>query len=110
MGLIQVFSGLFTGDFSKMWIGIKNIFSGSIQFIWNFMQRMFWDKMLKGIISEINGKCIQGHVGQYKKCFLYSHEVDRGFCKESIYCDEKYSEYDYYHFKKTHLYYLEWVS
>lgn len=50
-GLILVFSGLFTGDFKKMWEGIKNVFSGAIQFIWNFVQLMFWGKMLKGILS-----------------------------------------------------------
>lgn len=51
MGLVQVFSGLFTGNFSKMWEGIKNIFFGALQFIWNFMQLMFWGRMLKGILS-----------------------------------------------------------
>lgn len=71
MGLIQVFSGLFTGNFSKMWTGIKNIFSGSIQFIWNFVQLMFWGKMLKGILSlgklMING--FKGMWGSIKNVF-----------------------------------------
>lgn len=30
-GVIKVFSGLFTGDFKKMWEGIKQIFSGELQ-------------------------------------------------------------------------------
>ncbi|MCJ0932545.1 phage tail tape measure protein [Virgibacillus halodenitrificans] len=51
MGLVKVFSGLLTGDFSKMWKGVKQIFSGALKFIWNFVQLMFWGKMLKGIIS-----------------------------------------------------------
>ncbi|WAA10335.1 phage tail protein [Fervidibacillus albus] len=38
MGIIKVFSGLFTGDFSKLWEGIKQIFSGALEFIWNFIQ------------------------------------------------------------------------
>ncbi|MEC0301127.1 phage tail tape measure protein [Peribacillus frigoritolerans] len=71
MGLIQVFTGLFTGNFSKMWAGIKNIFSGSIQFIWNFVQLMFWGKMLKGILSlgklMING--FKGMWGSIKNVF-----------------------------------------
>lgn len=47
-GLIQVFSGLFTGDFKKMWEGIKNIFSGAIKLIWNGVQLLFYGKLLKG--------------------------------------------------------------
>ncbi|MCR1833052.1 tape measure protein [Oceanobacillus caeni] len=55
MGLIKVFSGLFTGDFSKMWEGIKDLFKGAIQFIWNFVQLMFWGKLLKGVIGFVKG-------------------------------------------------------
>ncbi|MFD1350141.1 tape measure protein [Oceanobacillus caeni] len=55
MGLIRVFSGIFTGDFSKMWQGIKDIFSGAIQFIWNFVQLMFWGKLLKGVVGFVKG-------------------------------------------------------
>ncbi|WP_110928417.1 phage tail tape measure protein [Bacillus massiliglaciei] len=51
MGLVKVFAGLFTGDFSKMWEGIKQVFSGALTFIWNYVQLMFWGKMLKGILS-----------------------------------------------------------
>ncbi|MGE6376616.1 peptidoglycan DD-metalloendopeptidase family protein [Peribacillus muralis] len=51
MGLVKVFSGLFTGNFRKMWEGIKQVFSGALTFIWNFVQLMFWGKMLKGILS-----------------------------------------------------------
>jgi murein DD-endopeptidase MepM/ murein hydrolase activator NlpD/phage-related protein/SLT domain-containing protein len=46
MGLVKVFSGLFTGDFSKLWEGIKQIFSGSIEFIWNFIQLNMFGKLL----------------------------------------------------------------
>lgn len=55
MGLIKVFSGLFTGDFSKMWEGIKDLFKGAIQFIWNFVQLMFWGKLLKGVVGFVKG-------------------------------------------------------
>ncbi|MFF2457628.1 tape measure protein [Peribacillus simplex] len=51
MGLVKVFSGLFTGDFRKMWEGIKQVFLGALTFIWNFVQLMFWGKMLKSILS-----------------------------------------------------------
>src|SRR5699024_734667 len=47
-GLIKTFSGLFTGDFSKMWEGIKDIFSGAIKFLWNFVQVTCFGKLIKG--------------------------------------------------------------
>ncbi|AKG74359.1 peptidoglycan DD-metalloendopeptidase family protein [Salinicoccus halodurans] len=53
MGIIRVFSGLFTGDFSKMWQGIKQIFRGAIQFVWNFVQLMFYGKIIKGGLAFI---------------------------------------------------------
>lgn len=37
MGLIKTFSGLFTGDWSKMWEGVKQLLSGALQFIWNLI-------------------------------------------------------------------------
>ncbi|MCA1029392.1 tape measure protein, partial [Cytobacillus kochii] len=51
MGVVKVFAGLFSGNFSKMWEGIKQIFFGALEFVWNFMQLMFWGKMVKGVIS-----------------------------------------------------------
>ena len=58
MGLVTLFSGLLTGNFGKMWEGIKQIFSGALEFIWNYVQLMFWGKMLKEIISL--GKLLLG--------------------------------------------------
>lgn len=49
MGTIKVFAGLFTGDFSKMWEGIKQMFSGAITFVWNYVQLLFFGKLLKGV-------------------------------------------------------------
>lgn len=37
MGIIKVFSGIFTGDMSKLWEGVKQIFKGALEFIWNFI-------------------------------------------------------------------------
>lgn len=51
MGIIEVFSGLFTGDFKKMWEGIKKVFFGALKLIWNGIQLMMWGKLLKGIVS-----------------------------------------------------------
>ncbi|MEB1806593.1 MAG: phage tail tape measure protein [Bacillaceae bacterium] len=49
MGFIKVFSGLFTGDFSKMWEGIKQMFSGAVEFLWNLIQLGFIGRILKVI-------------------------------------------------------------
>lgn len=55
MGLVRVFSGIFTGDFSKMWQGVKQIFSGAIQFVWNLFQLMFYGRLIKGVGSLVKG-------------------------------------------------------
>lgn len=47
MGVVKVFTGLFTGDFKKMWEGVKQIFSGAITFVWNYIQLMFIGRILK---------------------------------------------------------------
>ena len=53
MGIVKVFSGLFTGNWHKMWEGIKQLFKGAFQFIWNGMQLLWYGKMLKGALSFI---------------------------------------------------------
>jgi tape measure domain-containing protein len=49
MGLIKVFAGLFTGDFSKMWEGIKQLFFGAIEFVWNLINLLMVGRILGGI-------------------------------------------------------------
>ncbi|MED1489185.1 transglycosylase SLT domain-containing protein [Bacillus smithii] len=46
MGLVKIFAGLFTGDFHKMWEGIKQVFFGAVQFIWNYVQLLFFGRVL----------------------------------------------------------------
>jgi SLT domain-containing protein/phage-related protein len=55
MGAVKIFSGLFTGDFSKMWEGIKQMFMGAIQFVWNFVQLMFFGRLIKGVVGLAKG-------------------------------------------------------
>jgi len=38
-----------------MWEGVKNIFFGSIQFVWNFVQLTFFGRLLKGGLVFIKG-------------------------------------------------------
>lgn len=49
MGAIKIFSGLFTGDFKKMWEGVKQLFKGGIEFAWNLFNLLFIGRLLKGI-------------------------------------------------------------
>lgn len=49
MGTVKIFSGLFTGDFAKMWEGIKQLFFGAIEFIINFVSLTFFGKILGGV-------------------------------------------------------------
>jgi TP901 family phage tail tape measure protein len=49
IGIVKVFSGLFTGDFGKMWEGVKQIFFGAIQFVWNYVNLLFVGRILGGI-------------------------------------------------------------
>lgn len=51
MGAIKIFAGLFTGDFAKMWEGVKQLFFGAIQAIWNYMNLMFVGRII-GIIKS----------------------------------------------------------
>lgn len=52
-GAVKLFSGIFTGDFSKMWEGVKNIFSGAIQLVWNGFQLLFYGRIIKGVGSLV---------------------------------------------------------
>ncbi|WP_426579307.1 tape measure protein (plasmid) [Bacillus altitudinis] len=55
MGAVKIFTGLFTGDFGKMWEGVKQLFSGAIEFIWNGIQLLFIGRLLKGVLGLANG-------------------------------------------------------
>lgn len=55
MGAVKVFSGLFSGDFAKMWEGLKQMFSGAVTFLWNFISLTFFGKMLGGLRVFIGG-------------------------------------------------------
>ncbi|MFC0232755.1 phage tail tape measure protein [Vagococcus entomophilus] len=54
-GIVLVFTGILTLNFSTLWEGIKNIFFGAIQLIWNYINIMFIGKILGGIGSLVSG-------------------------------------------------------
>ena len=49
-GIVDVFAGIFTGDWSRVWNGVKSIFSG----VWNSLKSIA-SGVLNGIIGLING-------------------------------------------------------
>lgn len=82
MGAIKVFSGLLTGNWSKMWEGVQQILKGAVQLAWNWINLMFIGRILKGVggfatslvkslkggwDKAING--IKGFVGTAKSWF-----------------------------------------
>ncbi|MFV9421000.1 phage tail tape measure protein [Staphylococcus sp. Ze7] len=71
MGIVKVFIGLFTGDFGKMWEGVKQIFVGAFQFIWNLVQLWFVGKIFGifklglGLIKSV----VSGSLGSVRGTF-----------------------------------------
>ncbi|UXU56498.1 phage tail tape measure protein [Staphylococcus agnetis] len=47
LGIVKVFSGLFTGQWGQVWSGVTQIFSGALTLIWNLVQLWFIGKILK---------------------------------------------------------------
>ncbi|MCU7356523.1 tape measure protein [Enterococcus dispar] len=70
-GAIKIFTGIFTGDLGKMWEGIKQLFSGAIKAVWNFIQIMFFKRVLQGVKGLASGfkGAIQGLWTNVKNLF-----------------------------------------
>ncbi|MDQ0340274.1 hypothetical protein J2S00_003079 [Caldalkalibacillus uzonensis] len=51
MGLLKTFAGLFTGDWSKMWEGIKQFLGGALQFIWGLIQLTLLGRVMRIVRS-----------------------------------------------------------
>ena len=54
LGIIKVFSGLFTGDWSKLWEGIKQIVSGIATAIWGIVKNSFLGNLITAFIEFKN--------------------------------------------------------
>lgn len=54
-GIIDIFTGLFTGNWSLLWEGIKSLVSGALEFIWNLINLVCNVKILGSIKSFITG-------------------------------------------------------
>ncbi|EJL2084776.1 peptidoglycan DD-metalloendopeptidase family protein [Staphylococcus pseudintermedius] len=83
IGIVKVFTGIFTGDFSKMWEGIKQIFVGAFQFIWNLIQLYFLGKIFGvfklgfGLIKGL----VTGSLSGIKGVFTFTLEGIWNFTK-----------------------------
>lgn len=66
LGIVKVFSGVFTGQWGQVWSGVKQIFSGALTLIWNLVQLWFIGKILKvvklfgGLFKSIISKAFNG--------------------------------------------------
>jgi hypothetical protein len=58
-GVFAIFAGLFTGDWSKMWDGVKTLVKGAFQFLWNLWNLMLMGKLLGGL-KLLGSKMIGG--------------------------------------------------
>lgn len=47
IGIFKVFTGILTGNWSKAWNGIKQLLSGVVKGIWNFLKLWFVGKLVK---------------------------------------------------------------
>lgn len=81
MGAVKIFSGLFTGDFSKMWEGVKQLFSGAIQFVWNLMNLSFLGG-IKKIMANLATSLLKATRGMWDDIalrFMYGKDAVVGF-------------------------------
>ncbi|MDS3836293.1 phage tail tape measure protein [Staphylococcus hominis] len=66
LGIVKIFSGLFTGQWKQVWNGIKQVFSGALTLIWNLIQLWLIGKILKvvkifgGFFKSIISKAFNG--------------------------------------------------
>ena len=56
-GVFTIFTGIFTGDWEKVWDGVKTIFSGAWEFITNLFKSV--TKLLGGLVREL-GEMVRG--------------------------------------------------
>lgn len=58
-GVFAIFAGLFTGNWSKMWDGVKQLLSGAVELIWNIINLMFIGRILSGL-KMLGTKALSG--------------------------------------------------
>jgi hypothetical protein len=68
-GIIEFFTGVFTGDWQLAWEGLKNIFYGAFQAVWNFFNLSFIGGLRKGLTTfVVDGlKSVKGFADDFIK-------------------------------------------
>ena len=68
-GIIEFFTGVFTGDWQLAWEGLKNMFYGAFQAIWNFFNLSFIGGLRKGLAEfVVKGlKAVKGFADDFIK-------------------------------------------
>lgn len=64
LGIVKVFSSLFTGDWAGVWEGVKEIWFGALQAIWGYLQLWGAGKILKWL-----GKFADDLIRPFVKCW-----------------------------------------
>lgn len=49
LGTVKFFISLFTGDWAGLWTGVKQMFGGAIEFLWNLWNLMIMGRLVKGV-------------------------------------------------------------
>lgn len=74
MGAVKIFTGLFTGDWGKMWEGIKQVFSGAITLLLTYFTGGFIGKMLGklgGFVVQFGKKMGAGFKGAFNSAVTW---------------------------------------
>jgi hypothetical protein len=51
LGLVEIFTGIFTRDWKKVWSGVKKVVIGAIKAVWNIINLLLIGKAIKGILG-----------------------------------------------------------
>lgn len=74
-GATKLFDGIFNGDWSKIWDGVKQIFWGAIEVIWNWITISFLGRIFKGVGT---------FAGNFKNIISNMWGTVKNFFKEGI--------------------------
>ncbi|GEN83631.1 hypothetical protein SLU01_19430 [Sporosarcina luteola] len=53
LGLVKIFSSLFTGNWKGLWEGVKRLLGGAIEFLWNLWNLLMMGRLVKGVATVV---------------------------------------------------------
>lgn len=73
MGIVKIFTGLFTLDFQLFWQGIVQLFTGWLGIVWNLINLMMIGRFIKGIGAFLKGMgaLFKGGLDTIRLHFMY---------------------------------------